>query len=764
MGGHIGTQRRRRRLLLVTAGAAIALLPSVLTASWTPTGREPAATAALSLGAPVAHAPAASAPAATPAHTPAGSRSAPPDHHQPPTAPLSFNRNLFLPASSGLAEPSIRTRSDGTALVAAPAGAPGGCRLIAVAHDGASARFLDNPDSTVGGGDCELTVGPKQSSGTGDQVAVSSAYIVNFTTASSDNGGASFATPDVFSQQVPIQDRAWMAADPALNALGRDDIFMAYHDVDVYELELGVSVDGGQTYVQSSPLINPADVPTGQWALACPALSCEAVAVGGAGNTGGNLVAQRRDGRLTLYSVFVTPDSVVDNLAQGQKGTANYNRVYEAIGTVVDAPVPVVTWHDHEVYHGPVGANYGNIFPATAVDGTGRVYTTWADGVHVEVKSDATGSGWDPAQAPTAVDVAGGLFPATSNTATFPWIAAGPHGADLVWYSGSNGTTTAGDPNDPADAWNVYLAQTTDGGARWQVARVSDHVIHRGGICGAGDTCNPLLCAIAGGCQPGNRTLLDFFQVSVDPTDGAADIAWADDHDTPGTPALYFSRQCTGPSLTTGKALHDDCIAPPPPGDGTGTSCPGPQVVDDDPGDAIDPQPGSTGAEMPSLDVVATSYATTKAADGTPLLRVTITLDDLEPIPPSPDVPNAWWTAYWSFAGTTWYAQATAVATTSSAGRYLFSDGSFVAPFGYHPVHGGATGGLNGTVTPGRNGSISIDVPLADFGAAAGDTVTATSADTRVVDGLAGGGIANNVRDRAPDVGAGAGYTIGGAC
>src|SRR5207253_607805 len=88
----------------------------------------------------------------------------------------------------------------------------------------------------------------------------------------------------------------WMSADTRLNNLGFDDVYMTYHDVSALDIELGVSRDGGQTYVQNGPIINNADVPPVQWGEPD-------------GNGLGNIVARRAaGGQLTLYSIFVTPD------------------------------------------------------------------------------------------------------------------------------------------------------------------------------------------------------------------------------------------------------------------------------------------------------------------------------------------------------------------------------------------------------------------------------------------------------------------------
>src|SRR5439155_214095 len=227
-----------------------------------------------------------------------------------------------------------------------------------------------------------------------------------------------------------------------------------------------------------------------QWAASCPAALCIFAPVGvGAGNELGNVVAYRpRGGSLKLYSIFTTPDSQADNFT----GTGGQNRLYEAVGTVVDNPtggVPAITWRNYEIWHGPVGARYDKIFPVTAVDAAGHVYAVWTDGGRVYAKSSSGGTG----------------------------------------------------------------------------------------------------------CGSNARTLLDFFQVAIDPTNGAADIAYADDHASPGNPVVYFTRQCSGVSATTGLALADDCVAPPPPPTPPqGTTCPGPQVADFT-GDAPNNDPAGDG-------------------------------------------------------------------------------------------------------------------------------------------------------------------------
>src|SRR5947209_18347777 len=467
-----------------------------------------------------------------------------------------FNSNLLLQGSSNTAEPSIRTDRFGRAFVIGPTGVPAGCKAWRVTHDGSTAAYIGQPDHTAGGGDCDWAIGPQETSATispaptDDDLAYSSLTLANITTGKSDDGGNTFGPPNVYSQQVGGDDRMWMAADPHLNGLGFANIFMTYHDVAGPEdIQLGVSIDGGFSYVQNAPIINNSDVPVGQW-------QGTGLNVTGAGNELGNIVARRTASGLTLYSIFETPDSPADNTNQAVAGTENYNRVYEAIGTVTsDTAPPVISWRNYEIYHGPLGARYDRIFPITTVDNAGTVYAIWTDGNHIFSKTDPTGTGWNPAVAPSQI-----ANPAGVNTTIMPWAAAGTSGiADVVFYGANGGTGAQPNPqDDPNNVWNAYMAQTVDGGSTWGVFKASDHAIHTVPICIDG-----LGCDLSTPTR--DRTLLDFFQVSIDPTNGAADISYADDHAAPGSAVLYFTTQCTGASATTGSALQHDCVPPPPP-------------------------------------------------------------------------------------------------------------------------------------------------------------------------------------------------------
>src|ERR1043166_9386241 len=160
----------------------------------------------------------------------------------PPAA--SFNPNLLLQGSDGAGEPSIRTDRFGQSFVIGPIGVPAGCKLFRVRHDGSASDFLGFPDSTIGGGDCDLALGPQETApsitpaASDNVLAYSSLLLADITVGKSDDGGASFGPPNPDGAQLAIDDRMWQAADPKLNAAGYADMFMSYTDTKTHNTQL----------------------------------------------------------------------------------------------------------------------------------------------------------------------------------------------------------------------------------------------------------------------------------------------------------------------------------------------------------------------------------------------------------------------------------------------------------------------------------------------------------------------------------------------
>lgn len=188
--------------------------------------------------------------------------------------------------------------------------------------------------------------------------------------------------------------------------------------------------------------------------------------------------------------------------ASVQKGTsANFNQIFVTRSTDRGA-----TWTAVQVFATASGAALNNVFPALAVDPvTGVLYAAWSDAHTVSLSTSTDhGTTWS---APRTVSVA----PAA--TAVFPWIAARNGVLDVVYYG-----TTAASKDDPSAVWNVYLAQSLDGGAHFTQSLASNHPNHVGVICTGGIS-----------CAPGTRNLLDLFEVAIDPRTGKAAIIYTDD-------------------------------------------------------------------------------------------------------------------------------------------------------------------------------------------------------------------------------------------
>ena len=363
-----------------------------------------------------------------------------------------------------------------------------------------------------GGGDADIAVNaPDPNNSAIPNVALTSLALVPGVTAtnSRNRGDTFFTPPNVLSAQVAGDDRMWNDApdDPST-------VYMSYHDVTTFNIEVQRSNNGGLTYLAGAgEAIDGATFPAAGSLL--PTSSA-------------NVAAQIKVDRNTsscpskgnLYIAFVAPDSVTENMASGP-----LRSVYVAVSTDAGLDVPTITFTDHKVFAGPVGA--ANIFPALAVDNFGNVYTVWSDNQNIFLSSSSDlGNTWT---SPVRVNRVGTV----GKSNVFPWIAADAYGHVVVTWLGSS---LPGNSNDvaamqPACAngttncwaqWSVYMAESLNGNAAipsFTQHTASDHFIHAGTVCTNGT-----------GCSNGDsRALADFFQVALD-TQHRANIAFSDDH------------------------------------------------------------------------------------------------------------------------------------------------------------------------------------------------------------------------------------------
>jgi hypothetical protein len=214
---------------------------------------------------------------------------------------------------------------------------------------------------------------------------------------------------------------------------------------------------------------------------------------------------------------------------------------------------------------------------------------------------------------------------AETKTAVFPWIETGPTpgSVGIAWYGTSNAT------NDDNANWNVFFAQSFNATAAtptFRQVKVSDHVIHGANISEGGLT------------GTANRNLIDYFQISFDPT-GAAVIGFADDHnDFDGH--TYVSRQISGPKISgDGKTTVPNPGTSPTPQPGPfpytsdvgGTS--GAQVTDFRQ-DVATGLVGRVNADDP-LDIVSIKYSCETGAGGVPVIVARMKVSDLSTVPPA---------------------------------------------------------------------------------------------------------------------------------
>lgn len=224
----------------------------------------------------------------------------------------------------------------------------------------------------------------------------------------------------------------------------------------------------------------------------------------------------------------------------------------------------------YTAFHAPLDASgnstvtVGQDFSPIAIDKAGNLYVTWAqapvnasgtiDGpstIYLAVSADQGATWSKPINVSAHVP---GL-----KTNVFPWVAAGKDGAvDLVWY----GTSTLGKckssggcgSSNITGSWNVYLAESLNAVVNgkpnntptFATTKVTEYPNHYGAICTFGIGCS----------TGGDRGLLDFIQVQVEPS-GAADVVWADsaNQDAAGgtsSATIAFAHQVGGPGLYGG--------------------------------------------------------------------------------------------------------------------------------------------------------------------------------------------------------------------
>ena len=450
-----------------------------------------------------------------------------------------FSRNGNIPTSAGEAptgkgtvfaketvrdgEPSIRADVLGNVYPAGIRGVPAGvdvwrygpnafCPLFTF-HD--EAEFADGQDPAdgyvwlgqpdgifpggqgapdAGGGDIEIAVSfPRSFTPTRTHpptLSMVSLTLANITAAASTNRGNDWSPANPVAAVFPADDRQW------IEAYGDNTVYLNYRTLATLTgLVLDKSINGGVSYGAGATLVNPLGFTPG-W------IDVDQTPNG--------------DGSVNIYlSAQNSSNSVVFHCVDANPAMA---------GGVTCGGAKTV---DNTMSH-------GHLFDVVNVDKAGNVYVAWSNNKDIFYAYSTTkGETWSSPVKVTNAGGGGGM----PNFNFFPWITAGDDGRlGIVWYGTDK--TTNGD-NDAE--WKAYYAFTANARAatpeiRWLPA--SDHIIHKSNVSQAGFSSDNAV----------NRNLIDFFQVAHDPRDGAAVIAFADDHnDFDG--ATYYTRQIAGPGL-----------------------------------------------------------------------------------------------------------------------------------------------------------------------------------------------------------------------
>src|SRR2546422_1975137 len=479
------------------------------------------------------------------------------------TAPFRPNQSLCLPllaptptSLSPLAfivqgvEPGDRVDAQGTAYVVSIRGVPGGIDLWRWSTDlegppngnqtlpfkyegqpdncgifsftnGGCAKNVGNPTNlgvAWGGGDADIAVNAPDQVTAVPNLPISSLTLApGVSVAHSTDRGDNFTPLNPLAALLAGDDRQWM------DAIDLQTVYLAYHDVASFNINVQRCNDGGLTYAKGvGEAIDPQTLP------AAGAVTPVSTA---------NLAAQIRidhsscSSRGNLYQLFVAPDNLTENTL-GQPMRTAY------VGVSIDAKLgmPVFMFTDHKIYTGPEGASNANIFPALATDQFGFLYSVWSDNSNIFFTSSSDhGKTWTTAR---VVNQA----PTLGKANVFPWVAADANDHVVVGWLGadkagnSNDRTVMEPGHDPTQngactdgtttcmtkwaQWNVYVLETVNGHAAtptFTQFTASDHVIHRGTISTGGLGGSP------------DRNLADFFQVALDPQH-RANISFADDH------------------------------------------------------------------------------------------------------------------------------------------------------------------------------------------------------------------------------------------
>jgi hypothetical protein len=430
------------------------------------------------------------------------------------------------------AEPTIAIASDGRHVVMSTPGSDaqgnGTVQIWYSKDDGKTWRHTYNT-ADGGGGDSEVDFLPN-----GTLLSADLRIQDSFIQMSRDYG----ATWAPMGPAGTEQDRQWLAHAPNGTA------FLNYHDI-VLEAEwYTASPDGGKTWSTSlldQHLVNSPNQ------IAPPAIvgnGGDASIIDQGVNTFSGPMVVAPNG--VDYYVFYGISDLQTNI-NPQSGVPPFGRPRQLV--VAHSGDAGQSWTNRVAYevatnpNGAAEADAISFWPWGFVDSAGTVYgvfnsTEGAPTDHFHqyyVFSKDKGATWS---APVKID---GL-PMGQGAAVYGTGDDVRKGViDIAWYQSNTGT-----PANDQSFWTPWFAQIT--GADTAHPKVKRQAVtnipnHHGGICLQG-----ILCGIAPGSS--DRSLLDFFELAVNPKTKMAQIAYADNYrlgDNHDIGTVVFAKQTKAP-------------------------------------------------------------------------------------------------------------------------------------------------------------------------------------------------------------------------
>jgi hypothetical protein len=437
-------------------------------------------------------------------------------------------------------EPSIDVANNGKNVVISTPGSDPKCKADSSggtvqiwwsANDGATFRHSCY-SSPAGGGDSEVDFLPNGDLLSAD-LEINDSYVQRST-----NGGKTWTPIGGVGTE---QDRQWLAHSP-----DGKTAYLVYHDF-VAEAELyAVSHDGGKTWDQAEccNVAQSSDQMAAPGIASTPKSGSPASILDQGVNTfsGPMLVDPKNPKHLyVVYSISNFESNLDPRSGVPPYGpprglvvlhSADGGATWESRYAVVSTPQPDPSAED----------NTGVLFPWGTIDRAGNLYIVYnasraADGDHYHqyyVWSSNHGKTWSK---PVRLDRISGKGSAVYATAD----AGAPGVLDVAWYE-----TAKGAPSDDNSVWHVEYTQVRSATSSHPQVAAPVQVgapNHKGGICLQG-----ILCGVAPGS--GDRSLLDFFQLVINPVSGMAEIAYAANLSTGTHP-------CTG--VISGTIEGKDC-------------------------------------------------------------------------------------------------------------------------------------------------------------------------------------------------------------